>query len=160
MLDKIKKINIDSFFVKLYVVISLIYLIVKMIIAYIDDEVLLDTFLIYFGSISFALISDIRNYFGSMFYGIGILSIPLILHFGILFYHLLENLYDYLLKNVTFDSRYIEYICMVSFPVLTILIYVIARCTSFILPLCIVEGFSTSGVLFLISKVYKKVKKV
>ena len=97
MINKIKKIDINSFFVKLYAVISFIYLIIKIIMALIEDEVLSDVFLINFASIIFCFIDDVRNFFGSMFYGVGIISISLIIHFGIFFYHKLEELEEKIL---------------------------------------------------------------
>lgn len=158
MINKIKKIDINSFFVKLYVVISFIYLIVKIIMALIEDEVLSDVFLINFASIIFCFIDDVRNFFGSMFYGVGIISIPLIIHFGIFFYHKLEELEKLIIKK--FNNKCLENLCIIFFPIFTILIYILSKVSNTIFPLCIIEGFSISGILFVISKLYKKFRKV
>ena len=156
MLDKIKKVNLNNFFVKLYVVISFIYLIVKIIMALIEDEVLSDVFLINFASIIFCFIDDVRLFFGSMFYGVGIISIPLIIHFGIFFYHKLEELEELIIKK--FYNKHLENLCIIIFPVFTILIYILSKVSNTIFPLCIIEGFSISGILFMIIKLCKKFK--
>ena len=158
MINKIKKIDINSFFVKLYVVISFIYLIVKIIMALIEDEVLSDVFLINFASIIFCFIDDVRNFFGSMFYGVGIISISLIIHFGIFFYHKLEELEELIIKK--FNNKCLENLCIIFFPIFTILVYILSKISNTIFPLCIIEGFSISGILFVISKLYKKFHKV
>lgn len=107
-----------NLFLNAYVLASVVVILFKIIFAFIDGDIILDTFLIYLRSMIYGSYSYVQHYLTVEFRAVGPLAIFLILHFGILFRNGIINFF--------YNGKYII-ILYIIFPIIGILFFVILR---------------------------------
>lgn len=150
MKEKIRKIFCDKYiFLKLYIIVSVIMIVYRLIWAIIDEEVLLDNLRVNFQNYLFGSLFYVEHYLIVTFESVGPAAILLILHFGLL----IEEKICEVVKTSTLS--------IIIMPIVGVVFYIVFRILfDCALPFSLMEGIAFAMIFYTIDKMFGIREKV